>query len=98
MLRQPPCVFRASPSLYIFWTLDGTFAGNLRFLSGRHYELRAFLYFRVHSYTPISCLQFPKLCREEVSIHVIQSREHILNTVCLSGTQSKDGGLMFTVF
>ncbi|KAI0273414.1 mitochondrial NADH dehydrogenase [Gloeopeniophorella convolvens] len=23
---------------------------------------------------------FPKLCREEVSIHVIQSREHILNT------------------
>ncbi|KIM48810.1 hypothetical protein M413DRAFT_61164 [Hebeloma cylindrosporum] len=24
--------------------------------------------------------QFPKLCREEVSIHVIQSREHILNT------------------
>ncbi|EED77524.1 predicted protein, partial [Postia placenta Mad-698-R] len=24
---------------------------------------------------------YPKLCREEVSIHVIQSREHILNTV-----------------
>jgi hypothetical protein len=24
---------------------------------------------------------FPKICREEVSIHVIQSREHILNTV-----------------
>jgi NADH dehydrogenase FAD-containing subunit len=23
---------------------------------------------------------YPKLCREEVSIHVIQSREHILNT------------------
>ena len=29
--------------------------------------------------------QFPKLCREEVSIHVVQSREHILNTVCLGG-------------
>lgn len=26
--------------------------------------------------------QFPKLTRREVSIHVIQSREHILNTVC----------------
>lgn len=25
--------------------------------------------------------QFPKICREEVSIHVIQSRDHILNTV-----------------
>lgn len=25
---------------------------------------------------------YPKICREEVSIHVIQSREHILNTVC----------------
>lgn len=25
--------------------------------------------------------QYPKLCREEVSIHLIQSREHILNTV-----------------
>ena len=24
---------------------------------------------------------YPKICREEVSIHVIQSREHILNTV-----------------
>jgi len=24
---------------------------------------------------------FPKLIREEVSIHVIQSRDHILNTV-----------------
>ncbi|KXN91513.1 External alternative NAD(P)H-ubiquinone oxidoreductase B1, mitochondrial, partial [Leucoagaricus sp. SymC.cos] len=24
--------------------------------------------------------QFPKICREEVSIHLIQSREHILNT------------------
>jgi NADH dehydrogenase FAD-containing subunit len=23
---------------------------------------------------------YPKICREEVSIHVIQSREHILNT------------------
>lgn len=47
------------------------------------------------SFTPV-CLQFPKLCREEVSIHVIQSREHILNTVCLSGIQSKNGGLTFT--
>ena len=26
-------------------------------------------------------LQYPKLCREEVTIHLIQSREHILNTV-----------------
>jgi len=26
-------------------------------------------------------MQYPKICREEVSIHVIQSREHILNTV-----------------
>ncbi|EEB92071.1 hypothetical protein MPER_09473, partial [Moniliophthora perniciosa FA553] len=26
---------------------------------------------------------FPKICREEVSIHVIQSREHILNTASL---------------
>jgi len=25
--------------------------------------------------------QYPKICREEVSIHVIQSRSHILNTV-----------------
>lgn len=25
-------------------------------------------------------VQYPKICREEVSIHVIQSREHILNT------------------
>ena len=25
--------------------------------------------------------QYPKICREEVSIHVIQSRGHILNTV-----------------
>lgn len=24
---------------------------------------------------------YPKICRQEVSIHVIQSREHILNTV-----------------
>lgn len=24
---------------------------------------------------------YPKVCREEISIHVIQSREHILNTV-----------------
>ena len=23
---------------------------------------------------------YPKICREEVSIHIIQSREHILNT------------------
>lgn len=33
---------------------------------------------------------YPKLCREEVSIHVIQSREHILNTVsapALRGTK-----------
>lgn len=29
----------------------------------------------------LSYLQYPKLCREEVSIHLIQSREHILNTV-----------------
>ncbi|KAH0830678.1 hypothetical protein J3R83DRAFT_2133 [Lanmaoa asiatica] len=35
------------------------------------------------------CLQFPKLCREEVSIHVIQSREHILNTLMLSVWQDK---------
>ena len=26
-------------------------------------------------------LQFPKICGKDVSIHVIQSREHILNTV-----------------
>jgi hypothetical protein len=26
-------------------------------------------------------VQYPKICREEVTIHVIQSREHILNTV-----------------
>ncbi|KAG9318597.1 mitochondrial NADH dehydrogenase [Chiua virens] len=29
---------------------------------------------------PILLWYYPKLCREEVSIHVIQSREHILNT------------------
>lgn len=49
-------------------------------------------------YAPTCCLQFPKLCREEVSIHVIQSREHILNTVRLSSTRSKNGSLMFAVF
>ena len=32
----------------------------------------------------VRCSQFPKICREEVSIHVIQSREHILNTVRLA--------------
>ena len=32
----------------------------------------------------LNLFQFPKICREEVSIHVIQSREHILNTVCCS--------------
>jgi hypothetical protein len=26
---------------------------------------------------------YPKICRQEVSIHVIQSGEHILNTVSL---------------
>ncbi len=26
-------------------------------------------------------LQFPKVCGNDVSIHVVQSREHILNTV-----------------
>jgi hypothetical protein len=26
-------------------------------------------------------MQYPKICREEVSIHIIQSRAHILNTV-----------------
>ena len=26
-------------------------------------------------------LQYPKVCREDVTIHLIQSREHILNTV-----------------
>jgi len=31
--------------------------------------------------TDFRFIQYPKLCREEVSIHVIQSREHILNTV-----------------
>lgn len=29
----------------------------------------------------LSSRQYPKICRREVSIHVIQSREHILNTV-----------------
>jgi hypothetical protein len=29
----------------------------------------------------LTLAQYPKICREEVSIHVIQSREHILNTV-----------------
>ena len=29
---------------------------------------------------------YPKICREEVSIHVIQSREHILNTVSRPST------------
>ena len=53
---------------------------------------------RVVSYALMCYHQFPKLCREEVSIHVIQSREHILNTVRLSDTQSKNGSLMFTVF
>ena len=29
----------------------------------------------------VAVLQFPKICGKDVSIHVIQSREHILNTV-----------------
>jgi hypothetical protein len=35
---------------------------------------------REHSFIACS-VQYPKICREEVSIHVIQSRSHILNTV-----------------
>ena len=53
---------------------------------------------RIASYAPMCYHQFPKLCREEVSIHVIQSREHILNTVRSSDTRSKNDSLMFTVF
>lgn len=26
-------------------------------------------------------LEYPKICREEVEIHIVQSRDHILNTV-----------------
>jgi hypothetical protein len=34
------------------------------------------------AYIGTQITQFPKICREEASIHLIQSREHILNTVC----------------
>jgi len=38
--------------------------------------------------------QYPKICREEVSIHVIQSREHILNTVRENALENE--GVIFT--
>lgn len=58
--------------------------GNLRLLPRGYHELcwshrDIYVFYK----TQIS-LQFPKVCREEVSIHVIQSRDHILNTVSFS--------------
>lgn len=68
-------------TLFVLLKHSNRHVGDLRFLSGGHYELCKL--FPILQHTLLLTLpKFPKICREETSIHVIQSREHILNTVC----------------
>lgn len=59
--------------------------GNIRLLPGGHHAIREHRRTFVYSH-PNTSAQYPKILREEVSIHVIQSREHILNTASLLST------------